>query len=73
MFAFLKQQPSWLSEAQWRAMRTLVQVFAGACVPVLYAVLTAYQTLHTFDWSLLWYGGVIGGLIALAAWWMNRS
>ncbi|MFA6167786.1 MAG: hypothetical protein WC700_14290 [Gemmatimonadaceae bacterium] len=69
----LNQKPYWLSEGLWRALRTVAQLFLAALGATLLVVLTGYQQTHIFDATTLYFDGVVGGLIAVVAWLMNRK
>ena len=66
-------KPTWMSEAVYRALRTAFQTFVGVFIIALYSVLIAYvKTPHVFDFDQLYYGGVITGIGAVLALYMNR-
>jgi hypothetical protein len=65
-------KPDWMSEAMWRAVRTIFQIASGFVLAALLVVLTGYQQTHVFDWSVLYYDGLVAGIAAVVAWAMNR-
>lgn len=68
------QRPEWMSEAVWRTLRTLWQAFWGVFVIALYSALIAYmEPPHVFNLAGVYYGGVVGGVAAVLAWFMNRK
>jgi hypothetical protein len=67
-------KPKWMSAAMWRTVRTSVQVFAGVFVVTMYGVVMTYtQEPHIFDVHTLYMNGVVLGVAAVIAYWMNRD
>lgn len=66
-------KPDWMSEALWRTCRTAFQVFIGVVGMVVIAVLQDYATTRVFDWTMLWYQGIVAGIAAAVAYLMNRK
>lgn len=65
-------KPEWMNDATWKALRTSVQTFTGVFAAAALIVLNGYAQTHALDWSLLWYQGVVLGVAAVVAYWMNR-
>lgn len=66
-------RPDWITEPAWRALRTSFQVFAGVFVVTLITAMNAYaEPPHLFDWSMLYYNGIVLGVSTVMAFWMNK-
>jgi uncharacterized membrane protein YgaE (UPF0421/DUF939 family) len=68
------KKPDWMSVGVWRALRTAWQTFIGVFVVALYGVVMFYvEEPHVFDFHTLYMNGVVLGVAAVIAWWMNRK
>jgi len=66
------KKPEWMTEATWKAIRTAWQTFMGVLCLAFITVAQVYAQGGIWDWSFLWRQGVVLGVSAVAAWWMNR-
>jgi hypothetical protein len=66
-------KPEWMSVGIYKALRTVLQIIAGFVGAALLVVLAGYQQTHVFDWSTLYFDGLVAGIAAVVAWYMNRK